>query len=115
MGREEDGLIAGRDRLQVLAAVGTALPETSIPVLALIAGNREGMDVAAGAIAGAPFMLATLAMSVTGAAVFYYHKKGRRRKALKFDVAVKERDLAFFIGMSSVACLATFAPHGVIR
>ena len=25
----------------VLAAVGTALPETSIPILALIAGNRE--------------------------------------------------------------------------
>ena len=64
----------------VLAAVGTALPETSIPILALIAGNREGMDVAVGAIAGAPFMLATLAMCVTGAAVFYYHKKGRHEK-----------------------------------
>jgi cation:H+ antiporter len=99
----------------VLAAVGTALPETSIPILALIAGNKEGMDVAVGAIAGAPFMLATLAMCVTGAAVFYYHKKGRREKTLNFDKAVKERDLAFFIGVYSVACLATFAPHGFIR
>lgn len=57
----------------VLASVGTALPETTIPVGALVgtptagddAGERRGIVV--GAILGAPFLLATLAMSVVGA------------------------------------------------
>src|SRR6185503_13574392 len=59
----------------VLAAVGTALPETMIPLVAILLGGRgaETSDAAdgigVGAILGAPFMLATLAMFVTGIAV----------------------------------------------
>jgi Ca2+/Na+ antiporter len=54
----------------VLAAVGTALPETMIPLVAIVfgAGSRSNA-VGVGAILGAPFMLATLAMFVTGLAV----------------------------------------------
>src|SRR3954447_25008718 len=61
----------------VLAAVGTALPETMIPVVAIVlAGTGGGAEsdashgVGVGAILGAPFMLATLAMFVTGVAVW---------------------------------------------
>ena len=51
----------------VLAAVGTALPETLIPIIAIIFGSAEGShEVGVGAILGAPFMLSTLAMFVTG-------------------------------------------------
>ena len=56
----------------ILAAIGTALPETIIPIIAvgLAAGrgeqSQEYRNVAFGAIAGAPFMLSTLAMLVTG-------------------------------------------------
>src|SRR6266550_7429995 len=54
----------------VLAAVGTALPETMIPIVAILFGAGEASrDVAVGAVLGAPFMLATLAMFVTGVAV----------------------------------------------
>ena len=43
----------------VLAAVGTALPETMIPIIAIgFAGGGEATDaVGVGAILGAPFML----------------------------------------------------------
>ncbi|HEY3346245.1 MAG TPA: sodium:calcium antiporter [Nitrospirota bacterium] len=98
----------------VLAAVGTALPETSIPILALMSGAGASKDIAVGAIAGAPFMLATLGFFVTGAAVFIFAAKGRRSKVLTVDLAVKERDLGFFLVIYTVAVLTTFIPaHGV--
>ncbi len=54
----------------VLAAVGTALPETMIPLVAIVFGGGGDADaIGVGAILGAPFMLATLAMFVTGIAV----------------------------------------------
>ena len=55
----------------VLAAVGTALPETMIPIIAILTGGGSDAShgVGVGAILGAPFMLATLAMFVTGVAV----------------------------------------------
>src|SRR5882672_4207853 len=54
----------------VLAAVGTALPETTIPLIAILfTGGAAANDVGIGAILGAPFMLATLAMAVLGITV----------------------------------------------
>ncbi|MGZ4270941.1 MAG: sodium:calcium antiporter [Solirubrobacteraceae bacterium] len=47
----------------LLAAVGTALPESVIPVVALLAGGgAKDQEVAIGSIIGAPFLLGTLAM-----------------------------------------------------
>ena len=43
----------------ILAAVGTAMPETLIPIVAIIGGAEGSEDVAIGAIIGAPFLLAT--------------------------------------------------------
>src|SRR3954471_9292817 len=57
----------------VLAAGGTALPETMIPIIATRAGagSEASHGVGVGAILGAPFMLSTLAMFVTGVAVLW--------------------------------------------
>ena len=57
----------------VLAAVGTALPETMIPIIAILmgGGSEASHGVGIGAILGAPFMLSTLAMFVTGVAVIF--------------------------------------------
>jgi cation:H+ antiporter len=61
----------------VLAAVGTALPETMIPLVAIVFGAGASSDaVGIGAILGAPFMLATLAMFVTGLAVVWRMRRG---------------------------------------
>ena len=68
----------------VLAAVGTALPETMIPIVAILAavfsgeGGAMAGDIGIGAILGAPFLLATLAMFVTGAAAVAYGGRGNR-------------------------------------
>ena len=63
----------------VLAAVGTALPETMIPIIAILFASGEASHaVGIGAILGAPFMLATLAMFVTGIAVL---ASARRRRS----------------------------------
>ena len=50
----------------VLAAIGTALPESIVPVVALIGGGAAAAPTATGAILGAPFMLATVGLGVTG-------------------------------------------------
>src|SRR4051794_26358983 len=58
----------------VLAAIGTALPETILPLIAIVFGAKSGEEIGVGAILGAPFMLSTLAMFVLGATVLGYSR-----------------------------------------
>ena len=87
----------------VLAAVATALPESLIPIVAIIGGERGSKDVAVGAIIGAPLLLATIAMALVGVAALLY--RGRRPQELSLSVhfPTLERDLTFFIGCLVVA------------
>ena len=87
----------------VLAAVATALPESLIPIVAIIGGEEGSKDVAVGAIIGAPLLLATIAMALVGVAALLY--RGRRPQGLSLNVhfPTLERDLAFFIGCLVVA------------
>lgn len=88
----------------VLAAVGTALPETMIPIIAIIfVGTQASEEVGIGAILGAPFMLSTAAMFVTGIAVLIYARRGRRKPYLTVDQRILGRDLRFFLGMYALA------------
>ena len=61
----------------MLAAVGTALPESVIPIVALIGGGGpEATEIAIGAIIGAPFVLGTLAMLlVVGSAHLFKERR----------------------------------------
>src|ERR1700690_1177458 len=78
----------------VLAAVGTALPETMIPLVAIIFGAGSRSDaVGIGAILGAPFMLATLAMFVTGLAVVIRVRRRSGVDVLNVDPHVLGHDL----------------------
>ena len=70
----------------VLAAVGTALPETMIPFIAIVfGGGIAGSEVGVGAILGAPFMLSTLAMFVTGAAILLMRRRRATGETLTVD------------------------------
>jgi cation:H+ antiporter len=92
----------------ILAAVGTALPETIIPILAIFfAKGSSGHDIGIGAIAGAPFMLATLGFFVTGTAVVVNKLLGRRTIAMTIDRSILSRDLLFFLIYYSIAVTAT--------
>lgn len=94
----------------VLAAVGTALPETLIPFVAvLFFGSRHGQDVGIGAIAGAPFMLSTLTLALCGWTIWYYALKGRRRPGPNINATIIGRDLSFFIAGYTLAVVAAAA------
>jgi cation:H+ antiporter len=83
----------------LLAAVGTALPETFIPAVALLSGPKDyaaHSAVGVGAIMGAPLMLSTLALFVMGIAAIGFRKR-RVRIAMKVPPEHVRRDLGFFI------------------
>ncbi|HLY13098.1 MAG TPA: hypothetical protein VKR24_02010 [Candidatus Limnocylindrales bacterium] len=95
----------------VLAAVGTALPETMIPLVAIIFGAGSHSDaVGIGAILGAPFMLATLAMFVTGLAVVIRVRRGAGAALLNVDAGVLGHDLRVFGLTYAFAIAIAFLP-----
>lgn len=97
----------------VLAAVGTALPETMVPIIAIIFGsNGQGHEIAEGAILGAPFMLSTLAMFVGGLAVLAAYKCGRRPRSLSVSKKHISLDIWSFLGAYALAILAALFLRG---
>jgi cation:H+ antiporter len=90
----------------VLAAVGTALPETLLPIVAIVSGHESGEEIGTGAILGAPFMLTTLAMVVIGVSVIAFARGGRRGRELRFDHEVIGQDLGYFLVMYALATVA---------
>lgn len=100
----------------ILAAVGTALPETLIPVIAIVFGHdKTSTEIGVGAILGAPFMLGTLALFVTGTAVTIFSLTGRRRMKMQINCGVMLRDLQFFLIVYSVAILVAFFHDHVLK
>lgn len=94
----------------VLAAVGTALPETMIPIIALIRGGEEAVDIGIGAILGAPLMLSTLAMFVTGFSVVLFSRRREHGMTVKANPEVMKRDLGFFLIVFAAALLTGTMP-----
>lgn len=93
----------------ILAAVGTALPESIIPVVAIFLGaGAVGHEVGIGAILGAPFMLGTLALVITGVAALSCRDRADRWH-LQTSGAVR-RDLLFFLLLYPVAVGAAYLP-----
>ncbi|WP_066636274.1 sodium:calcium antiporter [Desulfolucanica intricata] len=98
----------------VLAAVGTALPESMIPIIAFLSDTGDASEeIGIGAILGAPFMLATLALAITGIAALVYKVGGKKREYMLIDSSVMKRDLSFFLIVYSLAILAAFLPRGI--
>jgi cation:H+ antiporter len=94
----------------VLAAVGTALPETLVPLIAiLMIGGDAGHEIGVGAILGAPFMLATLALFICGLSVLVFAKR-RNTRTLHVNGHLIRRDLKFFLLAYSLAAVAAFTP-----
>jgi cation:H+ antiporter len=87
----------------LLAAVGTALPESMIAIVAIMEpvvtgqGVAEGAEIGVGAILGAPFMLATLALFVVGAAALGFRRRRSQGAILDVDEETIGRDIGFFL------------------
>jgi cation:H+ antiporter len=106
----------------IFAAVGTALPETLIPIVAVVFGSTaspasvsHAHDVGLGAIIGAPFMLATVAMLVTGTAIFIFSRQGRRTSTMKVNSKIISRDIRFFMLAFAVALLSGFISSAPVK
>ncbi|MBU0499017.1 MAG: sodium:calcium antiporter [Gammaproteobacteria bacterium] len=95
----------------IFAAVGTAMPETIVPLLAIFSGteNRQlNEEIGVGAILGAPLMLSTLSLFLMALSVW---KQRGSRGELTPERSGLTRDLNFFLGAFALACLALFMPH----
>src|SRR6476469_1624013 len=99
----------------VLAAVGTALPETLIPIIAIVFQTAEGShEVGVGAILGAPFMLSTLAMFVTGVGVLAFRARRATGTTLAVDTGVLSHDLRYFFVGYGLAIGAAVLPSDLL-
>lgn len=97
----------------LFAAVGTALPETMVPLLAIFAGTQNAAineEIGVGAILGAPLMLSTLTLFLVSLAVL---KKRGVRGHFTPERSGLRRDLNFFLAAFGLSCVALFIPHEV--
>ena len=94
----------------LFAAMATAMPESTIPLVAIFAGKADpaiNAEIGVGAILGAPLMLATLSFFVTGLAVV---------KARGFTGSIHPersglaRDLGFFLTSFGLAIVGLWVP-----
>ncbi|MFM7390399.1 MAG: sodium:calcium antiporter [Vampirovibrionales bacterium] len=100
----------------VLAAVGTALPETIVPIVAIVGGLVSGNvaashEIGIGAILGAPFMLGTLAFFISGATVVLAWLFKRRSLVMPVDEGQFNRDALTFLLAYGLAIGAAFLPN----
>jgi cation:H+ antiporter len=99
----------------ILAAVGTAMPETLIAIVALLGVEEGSEDVAIGAIVGAPFLLATLAMGLVGLFAYLYREKRDQGLQLNVHRPTLERDLVFFLVLFALAGALSWGPPAPVR
>jgi len=100
----------------VLAAIGTTLPETSIPIVAIFFGSsREEAEVGLGAILGAPFMLSTLVIPILAALLVLYATLGKRAAVFRLNYKEVTVDLAFFAVAYSVALACVLIPSRLLH
>ena len=98
----------------LFAAVGTALPETLVPLLAIFSytsttgGANAGHEIGVGAILGAPLMLATLSLSLMAISVW---KRRGTQGHIRPERTGLIRDLNFFIIAFIFAAVAMYVPH----
>ena len=87
----------------IFAAIGTAMPESMVPLVAVMAGGADAavnMEVGTGAILGAPLMLSTLSLSLMALSVL--GKRGLMGTLNPEPVGLK-RDLSCFLLAFAIA------------
>ncbi len=96
----------------ILAVIGTTLPETIVPVVAIFGAIvlktdiNNAQDIALGAIFGSPFMLSTFALFLLGVVLII-----KKRKELKVDYRNSLREYKYFIFAYITAILAFYLPY----
>lgn len=100
----------------VLAAIGTTLPETSIPIVAIFFGaSRQEAEVGLGAILGAPFMLSTLVVPMLALLLVVYARLGKRAPVFRLNYKDITIDLSCFALAYTVAMACAFVPSPALH
>ncbi|MFQ5509300.1 MAG: sodium:calcium antiporter [Leptospirillia bacterium] len=100
----------------IFAGVGTALPETMIPIMAIYFGTTAAAEeIGLGAIIGAPFMLLTLSLPLGALGIFIFMRMGRRDNVLNIDTRQVDLELRVFLLAFSASMLAVFVPVHAVR
>lgn len=84
----------------ILAAFGTALPESVVTFIAVVFGaNANQKDIGVGAALGGPLVLSTIAYSIVGLGILLYRNK--RAQGLDIDLGDSKlgRDQLWFLGI----------------
>jgi cation:H+ antiporter len=94
----------------VLAAIGTALPETAVPVtaIALGGGASSAEEVGIGGILGAPFLLVTLGSMIVALSLVWFRRGNSR--VLNIVPEAYRRDMSFFLIAYAVTVLVGCVP-----
>ena len=100
----------------ILAAVGTALPETILPIVAIFShGGAASRDIGVGAILGAPFMLATVGFFLIGLTALIASRRTGRLPEVRAERSTLIRDLSFFLVMyASAVFLPIIFSHRIV-
>jgi cation:H+ antiporter len=96
----------------IFAAVGTAMPETIVPIVAILAGGASeavNHEVGLGAVLGAPFMLATLSVGLMG---WFAGRKRGWDTVLTPEKTGMKRDLSVFLIGYLLVVAAALLPEG---
>jgi cation:H+ antiporter len=85
----------------ILAAFGTALPETAVTFVAVVFGRDPAQkDIGVGAALGGPMVLATISYAVVGFAMFWNRRRlGRSTHVIECDSTRLRRDQAWFLSI----------------
>jgi len=90
----------------ILAAFGTALPESAVTFVAVILGRTpEQRDIGVGAALGGPLVLATIAYAVVGVALWMNRRRLQRSDSMvRVEHGRLSRDQAWFLAIFVVKC-----------
>jgi cation:H+ antiporter len=85
----------------ILAAFGTALPESAVTFVAVAFGRDAAQkDIGVGAALGGPLVLATISYSVVGFAMLWNRRRlGRTTLTVECDAGKLRSDQAWFLGI----------------
>jgi len=83
----------------ILAAFGTALPESAVTFVAVVFGRDAAQkDIGVGAALGGPMVLATISYAVVGFAMLWNHRRlGRATHVIECDSQRLRRDQTWFL------------------
>ena len=84
----------------VLAAFGTALPESVVTLVAVVFGKTDAQkDIGVGAALGGPLALSTLAYAVVGVMFLLDKQRHQKKIAQEFSTQRLAHDQAWFLGV----------------